>query len=75
MQKATNQLTCAQSILRYTYHRKIFSKGVRFDIFFEDDENIYNIKMQCAKEYALSLRVGYCNSQFDMKRLTKGNKY
>ena len=49
--------------------------GVRFDIFFEDDENIYNIKMQCAKEYALSLRVGYCNSQFDMKRLTKGNKY
>lgn len=58
-----------------TVSQGIFSKGVRFDVLFEDDENIYNIEMQCAREGDLPLRARYYSSQLDMELLPKGKKY
>ena len=65
-EKTSTQVTLTQSV---------FSKGVRLDVLFEDDENIYNIEMQCAKEDDLPLRARYYSSQLDMELLPKGKKY
>ena len=69
--KPSNEQTSTQ----VTLTQSVFSKGVRLDVLFEDDENIYNIEMQCAKEDDLPLRARYYSSQLDMELLPKGKKY
>ena len=50
-------------------------KGVRFDVYFEDDESVYEIEMQTSNQDNLKLRSRYYQSMIDRKILRRGNKY
>ncbi len=51
-------------------------KGVRFDVYFEDDEKvIYDIEMQATKKKALPKRARYYQGMIDLNVLTRGGKY
>lgn len=51
-------------------------KGVRFDVYFEDDENvIYDIEMQAAKKKDLPKRTRYYQGMIDLNILTRGDTY
>ncbi len=51
-------------------------KGVRFDVYFEDDEKvIYDIEMQATKKKDLPKRTRYYQGMIDLNVLTKGDKY
>lgn len=50
-------------------------KGVRFDVYFEDDENIYDIEMQTRNEGDLSRRARYYHSLSDLISLKEGEEY
>ena len=52
------------------------AKGIRADIFTEDDENtVYDIEMQVSTEPELPKRSRYYHSAIDMEQLDKGSKY
>ena len=51
-------------------------KGVRFDVYFEDDDNvIYNIEMQNSGKRDLPRRIRYYNGSADISFLQSGGKY
>ena len=50
-------------------------KGVRFDVYFEDDESVYDIEMQTSNQDNLRLRSRYYQSMIDRKILRRGSKY
>ncbi len=51
-------------------------KGVRFDVYFEDDENvIYDIEMQATKKKDLPKRTRYYQGIIDLNILTRGDTY
>ncbi|MDQ9757585.1 hypothetical protein RFZ45_01235, partial [Acinetobacter baumannii] len=37
----------------------VFSKGVRLDVVFEDEDGVYNVEMQCVNESSLKYRARY----------------
>lgn len=50
--------------------------GVRFDVYFEDDENtVYDIEMQRSDTKELPLRSRYYQGMIDLDYLDKGHKY
>lgn len=53
----------------------LFSKSVRLDVTFEDDETIYNIEMQVSNDKNLPKRARYYSSQLDLEILPKGKNY
>ena len=53
----------------------VFSKGVRLDVVFEDEDSIYNVEMQCVNESFLRHRARYYSGQLDMEQLLKGQSY
>ena len=53
----------------------VYSKSVRFDVLFGDDESWYNIEMQVAKEDDLPQRGRYYSSALDVAHLEKGKPY
>ena len=51
-------------------------KGIRFDVYFEDEENVvYDIEMQAVKKYDLSKRSRYYQGMVDLNVLSKGDGY
>ena len=51
-------------------------KGVRFDVYFEDDrDTVYDIEMQNANEKNLPRRARYYQSMIDMEQMEKGMQY
>ena len=51
-------------------------KGVRFDVYFEDDANrIYDIEMQTTNTGNLKTRVRYYQAMIDMDHVNRGEKY
>ncbi|MCR5023823.1 MAG: Rpn family recombination-promoting nuclease/putative transposase [Lachnospiraceae bacterium] len=58
----------SQKSIRLTYD----GKGVRFDVYFEDEENvIYDIEMQASKKYNLRKRSRYYQGMIDLNVLGK----
>lgn len=52
------------------------SHGVRFDVYFEDDENtVYDIEMQTASNINIRKRSRYYQSMIDRRNLDKGVPY
>lgn len=61
-----------QKSIRLTYD----GKGVRFDVYFEDEENvIYDIEMQTTRKYNLRKRTRYYQGMIDLNILSKGSNY
>lgn len=51
-------------------------KGVRFDVYFEDEENvIYDIEMQATKKGNLRKRTRYYQGMLDLNVLSRGDGY
>ena len=50
-------------------------KGVRFDVYFEDDERIFDIEMQTTNTGNLRKRVRYYQAMIDMDHINKGGTY
>jgi len=51
-------------------------KGVRFDVYFEDEENVvYDIEMQTTQKYNLRKRTRYYQGMIDLDILSKGSDY
>lgn len=51
-------------------------KGVRFDVYMEDDDQtIYDIEMQQAREQDLPKRMRYYQGMIDLSQLERGAKY
>ncbi len=50
------------------------SRGVRFDVYLENDTTIYDIEIQTSNTYDLSKRVRYYHSKIDSDLLDKGEK-
>ena len=51
-------------------------KGVRFDVFAEDDENtVYDIEMQNARNDSLPKRSRYSQGMIDLKQMERGDRY
>ncbi len=62
----------SQKSIRLTYD----GKGVRFDVYFEDEENvIYDIEMQASKKYNLRKRSRYYQGMIDLNVLGKSKDY
>ena len=62
----------SQKSIRLTYD----GKGVRFDVYFEDEENvIYDIEMQAGKKYNLRKRSRYYQGMIDLNILGKSKDY
>ena len=62
----------SQKAIRLTYD----GKGVRFDVYFEDEENvIYDIEMQASKKYNLRKRSRYYQGMIDLNILGKSKDY
>ena len=62
----------SQKAIRLTYD----GKGVRFDVYFEDEENvIYDIEMQAGKKYNLPKRTRYYQGMIDLNILGKSKDY
>ena len=53
----------------------IYSKSVRLDVRFSDDESIYNIEMQIARESDLPQRGRYYSAAIDVAHLKPGKPY
>ena len=51
------------------------AKGVRLDVFVQDEDTIYNIEMQVSKDKDLAKRTRYYRSMMDMDTMIKGSKY
>ncbi len=61
-----------QKSIRLTYD----GKGVRFDVYFEDEENVvYDIEMQASKKYNLRKRARYYQGMIDLNILGKSRDY
>jgi predicted transposase/invertase (TIGR01784 family) len=61
-----------------TIHTRILSKGIRLDVYVEDDTGrIYDIEMQCTheKDKLLAKRIRYYESLIDGEHLEKGQSY
>ena len=51
-------------------------KGVRFDVFFEDDTSaVYDIEMQIVPKKDLPMRARYYQGMIDLEQLNRGDKY
>lgn len=50
-------------------------KGVRFDVFFEDEDSVYDIEMQTYNEGGLPQRARYYHSLGDLTSLKEGEEY
>ena len=62
----------SQKAIRLTYD----GKGVRLDVYFEDEENVvYDIEMQAVKKYNLRKRARYYQGMIDLDILGKGRDY
>ena len=62
----------SQKSIRPTYD----GKGVRFDVYFEDEENvIYDIEMQASRKYNLKKRSRYYQGMIDLNILGKSKDY
>ena len=53
----------------------VYSKSVRFDVLFNDDESWYNIEMQVARENDLPQRGRYYSAAIDVAHLKPGSSY
>ena len=51
------------------------SKGVRFDVFFEGDDDIYDIEMQKVSKRELPKRMRYYQGMVDLNQLEQGGSY
>jgi predicted transposase/invertase (TIGR01784 family) len=50
-------------------------KGVRFDVYFEDDNTIYDIEMQTTNQYNLPQRSRYYQGVADVNQIRSGAEY
>ena len=50
-------------------------RGIRFDVYFENDDTVYDIEMQTTKKRDLRMRTRYYQSILDRKILDKGDHY
>ena len=51
-------------------------KGVRFDVWFEDDrDTVYDFEMQACKEYNIGRRSRYYQGMIDLNQLERGQAY
>lgn len=52
------------------------SKGIRLDVYLEDDENsIYNVEMQSSSEKSLPKRSRYYQGVIDLEQMEKGKYF
>ena len=58
-----------------TLDNTIGDKGVRLDVYFEDDETVYDVEMQRGTHENLPLRARYYQSAIDQNILSKGRRY
>ena len=62
--------------LEKTIKKTYRSKGIRLDVYVEDDENtIYNIEMQATDKKNLPKRMRYYQGMIDLNVIDKGKKY
>ena len=51
------------------------TKGVRLDVYLQDDDKIIDVELQCYPQEALGKRTRYYQSMIDMDSLMKGQDY
>ncbi len=51
------------------------TKGVRLDVYLQDDDKIIDVELQCYHQEALGKRTRYYQSMIDMDSLMKGQDY
>ena len=52
------------------------AKGIRFDVYLEDDENnVYDIEMQASLKKNIPKRIRYYQGMIDLQLIEKGKKY
>ena len=62
--------------LQKTIDKQYGSKGVRLDVYVEDDENtVYNIEIQTSKKKYLSKRTRYYQGMIDLNIIDSGDDY
>ena len=62
--------------LQKTIDKKYGSKGIRLDVYVEDDENtVYNIEIQATKYKYLAKRMRYYQGLIDLNIIDKGEEY
>ncbi len=59
----------------YTIESNIENRGVRFDVFTEDNKHLYDIEMQTVEETDLPERVRYYQGMMDVDSLKTGEPY
>ena len=62
-------------ISEYEIKPAVKSKGVRLDVYFEDDNNIYDIEMQVSSRIELAKRCRYYQGSLDTNMLKSGQKF
>ena len=57
------------------FQTSIGSKGIRFDVYVKDDNNVYDIEIQTTKHSNLPKRSRYYQSVMDISNLSPGDSY
>ena len=57
------------------FQTSICSKGIRFDVYVKDDNNVYDIEIQTTKHSNLPKRSRYYQSVMDISNLSPGDSY
>lgn len=57
------------------FQTSIGSKGIRFDVYVKDDNNVYDIEIQTTKDRNLPKRSRYYQSVMDVSNLSPGDSY
>ena len=57
------------------FQTSICSKGIRFDVYVKDDNNVYDIEIQTTKHSNLPKRSRYYQSVMDVSNLSPGDSY
>ena len=65
----------AYCIAEYDVRPTVKSKGIRLDIYFENDDNVYDVEMQVSPPRDLGRRCRYYQSSLDIDMLKTGEDY
>ena len=57
------------------FYNSMSSKSIRFDVYLEDSDTVYDIEMQCYLSRSIEKRVRYYQSSIDYDNLKKGASY
>lgn len=61
--------------MQKTVESNVDARGIRLDVYVEDEDKVYNIEMQSVPQSGLARRARYYQSHIDMELIKKGEQY